>query len=125
MFKVVLVLCVASFQPISVDLELQKDIVENLYALGLICEPAGDPIEWTSPCAKDEVVCNLPDLTQDGDVGIDDFLYLIGHWGEEDCLDRWRSDINKDRIIGIEDLLILLAAWGEGYESCCWDRCDC
>ena len=89
-----------------------------------ICEPVGLPIVWIDPCPG-QITCNLPDLDQDGDVDLLDFLYLLGHWGETDCSDHWRSDLNKDRQIGIEDLLILLAAWGEGYESCCWERCDC
>ncbi len=75
-------------------------------------------------CPKGEVACSLPDLDQDGDVDINDFLDLLALWGEPDCHVFKRGDINWDGEVGIVDLLIILEAWGV-YESATWDRCDC
>ena len=86
--------------------------------------PVSDPIVWVSPCLPDKVVCSLPDIDQDGIVGITDFLFVIEHWGESDCSIYRKGDIDQDGDVGIVDLLIVLDAW-VGYSSATWNRCDC
>lgn len=75
-------------------------------------------------CPDGQVVCSLPDLDQDGDVDINDFLDLLALWGEPDCMVFKKGDINWDGAVDIGDLLIILSAWGV-YESSTWNRCDC
>jgi len=72
----------------------------------------------------EETECALPDLDQDGDVDINDFLGLLALWGEADCQVRKRGDIDWDGMVGTTDMLILLEAWGT-YDPATWDRCDC
>lgn len=79
---------------------------------------------WLSPCLDTELTCALPDLDQDGDVDINDFLDLLALWGKADCQVRKRGDINMDDEVGISDMLILLEAFGT-YDPATWERCDC
>ena len=78
---------------------------------------------WPDPCPG-QVTCSLPDLDCDGEVGISDFLELLGLWGEPDCIVFKKGDINQDGIVGIEDMLIILEVWG-AYDPATWNRCDC
>jgi hypothetical protein len=48
------------------------------------------------------------DINEDGDVGIDDLLALIGGWDTNDP----DADLNDDGIVDIEDLLLLISAFG-------------
>ncbi len=48
------------------------------------------------------------DIDRDGRVGILDFLFLLGHWGQSDTA----ADIDGNGTVGIEDLEILLGEWG-------------
>ena len=89
----------------------------------LCAQPVGDPIVWVDPCPG-QVTCALPDLDNDGEVGINDFLLLLKLWGPSDCALYRRGDINQDREVDVADMLIILEVW-ETYESATWDRCDC
>ncbi len=52
---------------------------------------------------------NPSDLDGDDEVGIVDFLQMLGAWGPcAGCVE----DIDNDGVVGIVDLLTLLAAWG-------------
>ena len=53
----------------------------------------------------DECEC-IGDFTGDDEVGIKDFLFLLGNWGTPN------ADIDGDGDTGIEDFLILLGEWG-------------
>ncbi len=54
------------------------------------------------------------DLDGDGEVGINDFLMLLGLWGPcpEPCPPHCTGDIDTDCTVGITDFLILLGNWG-------------
>ena len=60
------------------------------------------------------VACNCPwDLDGDGNVGVSDFLALLGAWGT--CPDppvECPADFDGDGSVGVSDLLALLANWG-------------
>ena len=53
------------------------------------------------------------DLDGDGIVGINDFLLLLGLWGDcpDPCLPACIGDIDEDCEVGITDFLILLGNW--------------
>lgn len=53
------------------------------------------------------VVCD-EDFNNDGEVGSDDLLFLLGHWGDP----GGPADINGDGAVNTIDLVILLGAWG-------------
>ena len=89
------------------------------------CPPPPDlPLVWVSPCEPDELTCALPDLDQDGVVGIVDLLDMLKLWGPADCTVFKRGDLNMDQEVDVTDLLILLQAWGS-YDPATWNRCDC
>ena len=52
------------------------------------------------------------DITGDGQVGIDDLLWLLGSWGPCTWPYVCPADLNGDCTIGVVDLLILLGSWG-------------
>ncbi len=52
------------------------------------------------------------DITGDGQVGIDDLLWLLGSWGPCTWPYVCPADLNGDCVIGVVDLLILLGSWG-------------
>ncbi len=79
---------------------------------------------WVNPCLVDQVACSLPDLDQDGDVDVNDFLDLIGLWGPADCTVFEKGDINRDGEVGLVDMLIILEIWW-AYTSDTWERCGC
>jgi hypothetical protein len=57
---------------------------------------------------QDECEC-LGDINGDGEVGINDFLWLLSDWGPcGDC----PSDLDADGMVGVVDFLKLLARWG-------------
>ena len=57
----------------------------------------------------DEVVC-IGDINNDGSVGVDDLLEVIGSWGP--C-DGCSADLNGDGTVNVTDLLSLVDAWGD------------
>ena len=85
--------------------------------------PIGEPIVWVDPCPG-QVTCALPDLDNDGAVGINDFLLLLKLWGPSDCTLYRKGDINWDGQVDTADMLIILEVW-DTYESATWERCDC
>jgi len=90
------------------------------------CPPPPVPLPvWISPCLEDEVTCALPDLDQDGIVGIADLLDLFSLWGPADCTVFKRGDINMDGEVDVVDMLILVAAWDGNYDPATWNRCNC
>ncbi len=52
------------------------------------------------------------DITGDGQVGVDDLLWLLGSWGPCTWPYVCPADLNGDCVIGVVDLLILLGSWG-------------
>jgi len=99
-------------------------IAQRVIPWGEPCAPpVGEPIVWVDPCPG-QVTCALPDLDQDGEVGINDFLMLLQLWGPADCTLYLRGDINQDGEVDTADMLIILEVW-ETYESSTWNRCDC
>ena len=64
--------------------------------------PWGEP---NLPYRFTAVVCPA-DLDVDGEVGIDDFLFLLASWGGPD------GDVDGDGDTDIDDFLFLLASWG-------------
>ena len=71
---------------------------------------AGQEIELEQGlCFSLGTPCVAADIDLDLDVDIEDFLFLLGEWGEGgSCL----ADIDADGIVGITDFLLLLASWG-------------
>ncbi len=61
----------------------------------------------------DECECPL-DFDADGEVGITDFLWVLGNWGPcPHCPELFCPDINGDCAIGIDEFLALLGShWG-------------
>ena len=56
----------------------------------------------------DECDCSA-DFSNNGVVGIEDFLSLLGAWGPcPGC----PQDLDGDFVVGIQDFLLLLSAWG-------------
>ena len=49
------------------------------------------------------------DVNGDGEVGIEDFLSVLGNWSSGDC----NADIDRDGEVGIGDFLQLLGEWGD------------
>ncbi len=75
------------------------------------CEiAAGTAIDNDGNGLIDACECAAADLDNSGDVGITDFLALLGAWGTDP---GGPPDLNGDGDVGIEDLLALLAQWGE------------
>jgi hypothetical protein len=67
-----------------------------------LCVPVPDCSAAALPCGLDH----------DGEVGITDFLLLLGAWGPcLDCTDC-PPDLDGDCAVGVTDLLVLLANWG-------------
>jgi hypothetical protein len=64
--------------------------------------------ECDEPCRDCPLGC-LGDLDGDGDVGITDFLELLGAWGPNP---GHPADLDGDGDVGITDFLQLLGAWG-------------
>ena len=59
----------------------------------------------------DYVVSCPADLSLDGDVGIVDFLALLGAWGPCDVGGGCSGDLEGEGQVGITDFLKLLANW--------------
>ncbi len=62
--------------------------------------------------AFDLVILSQGDLTGDGEVGVLDFLLLLGDWGPCAICAGCPADFDLDCQIGINDMLTLLANWG-------------
>ncbi len=54
----------------------------------------------------------IADFNCDGEVGIIDFLDLLGHWGPCPATGACPWDLNRDGDVGINDFLGLLGDWG-------------
>jgi hypothetical protein len=52
--------------------------------------------------------CPADFLHDDGDVGVDELLFIIGAWGTDNAI----ADLNGDGIVNVTDVLALLEAWG-------------
>ena len=57
-------------------------------------------------------VTGVGDLDCDGEVGVTDFLILLGSWGPCDVPSACPADLDGDGDVGVTDFLILLANWG-------------
>ena len=57
---------------------------------------------------------NPADVNFDGTVGIEDFLIVIGNWGDcpEPCPPTCVGDVDGDCEVGIEDFLAVIGNWG-------------
>ena len=62
----------------------------------------------------DECECPAADIDGDGEIGINDFLAVIGTWGPcpEPCPPSCTADVDGDCQVGINDFLIVLGNWG-------------
>ncbi len=110
--------------PVTADVEPITMIAQRIVPLSEPCAPpVGEPIVWVDPCPG-QVTCSLPDLDQDGIVGINDYLLVLSLWGPSDCTKYRVGDINWDGEVDTVDMLIILAVW-DNYESATWNRCDC
>ena len=70
--------------------------------------PGGGPATVT--------VLQLGDIDGDGEVGVLDFLTLLGDWGPcPDPPEPCAADLDGDGVVAVIDLLLLLANWG----PCC------
>lgn len=60
--------------------------------------------------ACDEVACfSCPgDVDGDADVGINDLLAVIDHWGTTEDV----TDINGDGVVDVDDMLVVISEWG-------------
>ncbi len=65
-------------------------------------------LDLAAAVALGPVMPALGDLDNDGQVGIADFLILIGYWGAT----HTSADLDGDGTVGIGDFLILLGNWG-------------
>ena len=54
----------------------------------------------------------MGDINGDCQVGIVDFLLLLGHWGVCPTQGACVQDVDGDGVVGIIDFLLLLANWG-------------
>ncbi len=50
-----------------------------------------------------------PDIDGDGEVGINDFLLVIGNWGPNP---GHPADLDGDGMVGISDFLLVIGNWG-------------
>jgi len=57
----------------------------------------------------DAVVYDPADVNEDGVVGVDDLLAVIGQWGSS----GGPADVNGDGIVGVDDLLLVVSAWNK------------
>ena len=58
-------------------------------------------------------MCHPPcpaDIDGSGDVGIGDFLLVLGQWGP--CPPKCIADVDGDGTVGIVDFLIVIGTWG-------------
>lgn len=55
---------------------------------------------------------SVGDIDEDGHVGINDFLFVIGTWGPCPPAGECPADLDCDGDVGITDFLILLGLWG-------------
>ena len=70
------------------------------------------PDAITSDTVLSMIIPAPGDLDADGEIGIADFLLLLGSWGPcADCLDC-PADIDGNCQVGIEDFLYLIGNWG-------------
>ncbi|MHC5006234.1 MAG: M12 family metallo-peptidase [Planctomycetota bacterium] len=73
------------------------------------CDVAADPgLDINGNDVPDDCEC-LGDLNGDGEVAVQDFLFLLADWGPCTVCEH---DLDDDGIIGITDFLSLLARWG-------------
>lgn len=107
-----------SHEALQATSQMQRSVAAEECPVVYLTEP------WVSPCPDGERVCSLPDLNQDGEVGINDLLDVLALWGDPNCMVFKRGDINKDGTIDAADMLIILGVWGS-YDSATWDRCNC
>ena len=57
----------------------------------------------------DALVYDPADVNEDGVVGVDDLLAVIGQWGSS----GGPADVNGDGIVGVDDLLLVVSAWNK------------
>ena len=55
----------------------------------------------------DALVFDPADVNQDGVVGVEDLLLVIGAWGTDDAA----ADVNGDGVVGVQDVLDVISAW--------------
>jgi hypothetical protein len=70
----------------------------------------GQEVEFEEAnCLSIGTPCIAADINGNLNVGIEDFLFLIGEWGAGGSC---RADIDADGTVGVNDFLLLLAWWG-------------
>ena len=85
------------------------DVIESCAGLSVTYDTTSVTVTITGPCA----LCPA-DLDGDGEVGIIDFLELLGAWGPcpDPCPPFCFGDSDGDCQVGITDFLLLLGNWG-------------
>lgn len=68
------------------------------------------PTNFAGDTAFVSARCSPSDLNDDGEVGIDDFLKILGDWGP--CANPCAADSDLSGDVGIDDFLLVLAEWG-------------
>jgi hypothetical protein len=91
--------------------DFDEGVSEDCNANGIPdeCDIADGPVgDVNGNEVPDDCEC-LGDFNGDGDVGVNDFLWILSDWGPCSlCL----SDLDGDGVIGVTDFLSLLAHWG-------------
>ena len=86
------------------DIAWHLDILANESCGGL--RPGYRAIRLGSLYVDNDVPCT-GDVDDNGEVGVDDLLVLIGQWGGPGS-----GDLDGSKVVGVDDLLLLLNAWG-------------
>jgi len=93
------------------DAEVADWVVETLISTADPVPILGDSVGRLNLCAAMQVPwgegCE-PDLDNDGEVAIEDLLYVLDQWGHANST----ADLNFDQIVDILDVLIVIGAWG-------------
>jgi hypothetical protein len=101
--------CNSNGVPDSCDFENTTSLDCNGNGIPDECDIAEDPsIDINGNDVPDDCEC-LGDLNGDGEVGVQDFLYLLADWGPCTVCEH---DLDGDGTVGITDFLSLLARWG-------------
>ena len=87
--------------------QLLAVVTEHIAYDAWVARGKSAPVIMDSTTIALDPVTSIPgDLNDDGIVGVDDLLILLGDWGPcSGC----PADINGDAVVGVDDLLIMLS----------------
>jgi hypothetical protein len=81
---------------------------EDIFS-GSVVEAALDGILLSKSDCIDDDDCPADVVGNDGFVGVDDMLAVLGAYGSTDA----EFDIDGDGWVGVNDILLIISAWGE------------